>query len=97
MDNKNPIVSLRTALASVLDYAAFKYDEGSTRKVVSQARRVYRQTALPVAHQPPVGIFKYDKTNGSYVPVSEAEAKDKEGNLLPGYEYLFREASVTRH
>ena len=91
MTTKNPVSTLRSALSALLDGAAFNYNEGETRKLVRQSQRALRTTTPVIAHTPPAGVFKYDAGQSAFVPVSEREAKDREGNLLPGYTYLFRQ------
>lgn len=88
--NTNPVIKLRSALAAILDGAAFQYNEGATRNLIRKGQKALALTAPIVAHSPPVGIFRYDPSTSSFVPVSEQQAMDKKGNLLPGHEYLFR-------
>ena len=89
--DKNPMLTLRTALSELLDGAAFEYGKGDTRKLIRRSQRALARTAPVIAHTPPAGIFKYDVVHAAFVPVSDTEAKDKEGNLLPGYTYLFKQ------
>ena len=88
---KNPVTTLRSALTELLEGAAFKYSEGETRKLIRRCQQALTKTAPVIAHTPPAGIFKYDPDQSAFVPVSEREAKDRDGNLRPGYEYLFRQ------
>lgn len=88
---RNPLKTLRSAVEDLLDGAAFEYSKGETRNLIRRCQRALAKTTPLIAHTPAVGIFRYDPTTSSFVPVSEMEAKDVEGNLKPGYEYLFRQ------
>lgn len=89
----NPTVTLRNALEQLLENASFQYD-GQTRKLVRACQEALRKTTLPVAHERPVGIFRYDPAAGDYIPVPEAQALNRQGELREGYEYLFRSPDV---
>jgi hypothetical protein len=86
---QNPIKTLRSALEALLEGATFQYDAGETRKLVRQGQKALRTTTPIVAHEHAAGIFRYDPTSSSWVPVLESQAIDGEGNLRPGYTYLF--------
>lgn len=87
----HPVNNLRSVLMALLDHAVFEYDQGDTRELVRKARVTLDKTAPVVAHTPPAGIFKYDPDQAAFTPVSDSEAKDVNGNLLPGYIYLFHQ------
>lgn len=86
--DSNPVATLRSALQNLIDGAQFNYDAGETRKLIGQANVVLRQTLPAVAHQPAVGIFKYDPQAKGFVQVDEDQALDSQGNLRKGYQYL---------
>lgn len=88
---KNPVKTLRNALEDLLDGAGFEYSKGETRMLIRRCQKALATTTPVVAHTPPVGIFRYDPGQSTFVPAREVDAKDQEGNLLPGYEYLFRQ------
>lgn len=88
---KNPVRTLRSALEDLLDGAGFEYGKGETRQLIRRCQKALASTTPAVAHTPAAGIFRYDPGQSSFVPAREEEAKDQEGNLKPGYEYLFRQ------
>lgn len=90
----NPLQEVRSALEQLLSCAAFNYDAGATRQLVSQCQKVLRRTTPVVAHERAVGIYHYDAGAGAYVPADEEQAKDSRGELRPGYEYLFKQPAA---
>jgi hypothetical protein len=90
----NPIEVLRTSLEQLVDGAAFMFDVGQTRSLVRHAQKALDITTLPVVNERPVGIFRYDVHSATFIPADEKEAKDKQGNLKEGYEYLFKHPVV---
>lgn len=87
---KNPLMTLRAALEALLDGAAFQYDAGATRQLVRQGQKALATTAPIVAHEHAAGVFRYDPAASAFVPVLESQALDTQGNLKPGYTYLFK-------
>lgn len=94
---KNPVKTLRSALEDLLDGAGFEYGKGETRQLIRRCQKALATTAPLVAHTPAVGVFRYDPTQSSFVPARETDAKDQDGNLKPGYEYLFRQPPELIH
>jgi len=88
---KNPVKTLRSALEDLLDGAGFEYSKGETRQLIRRCQKALASTAPIVAHTSPAGIFRYDPRQSAFVPAREDEAKDREGNLRPGYQYLFHQ------
>lgn len=88
---KNPVQTLRQALEALLEGAQFQYDAGDTRKLIRKGQHALNSTAPIVAHEPPAGVFRYDPAVGAFMPVLESQAFDGEGNMKPGYTYLFRQ------
>lgn len=86
----NPVQTLRTALEALLERAAFQYDAGDTRKLIRQGQKALATTSPIVAHEHAAGVFKYDVITGTFVPVSETLAFDKNGDLKPGFTRLFK-------
>lgn len=88
---KNPVKTLRSALEDLLDGAGFEFSKGETRALIRRCQKALAATMPSVAHTPAVGIFRYDPGQSAFVPAREVDAKDRDGNLKPGYEYLFRQ------
>lgn len=88
---KNPVQTLRHALEALLEGAQFQYDAGQTRQLIRKSQRALRSTAPAAAHEPAVGVFRYDPGIGAFMPVLESQALDAEGELKPGYTYLFKQ------
>lgn len=91
MDTSHPAQVLRDALQELLEQASFNYEVPGTRAAINDAQRALARTIPPVAHERAVGVFRYDPGAGAFVPVEEELAKDRLGQLRPGYEYLFRQ------
>ena len=85
-----PTAALRKALNELLQGGSFRFDQ-KTRGLIRDAEQALRATRPSAAHERAVGLFCYSKEYNAFLPVDEEIGLDREGNVRPGCEYLFRQ------